>query len=80
MQAIFVIYGSDFNENVQINSLHNVDSYYIACLILKLDPNPYATAGFLVNLTNIFRTTETNSTTTTTTLKSSSSTTSINAG
>ncbi len=49
--------GPSFNENVQIDSLNNVDIYHIACRILELQPNPYATAGSLDNLTRIFRTT-----------------------
>jgi hypothetical protein len=65
MQAIFMARGPSFNENVQIDSLNNVDIYHIACRILELQPNPYATAGSLVNLTRIFRNTETVSTTTT---------------
>ncbi len=50
--------GPSFNNNVTIRSLNNVDIYHIACRILKLQPNPYATAGSLNNLTSIFRTTE----------------------
>ena len=59
--------GPDFNENVQIDSLHNVDIYHIACRILKLDPNPHATVNSLVNHTNLFHTTETNPRTTSST-------------
>lgn len=55
MQAIFMAKGPDFNRNIQIDSLKNVDIYHIACKILNLKPNPYATAGSLDNLTNIFR-------------------------
>ncbi|CAF1489395.1 unnamed protein product [Adineta steineri] len=55
MQAIFMARGPSFNQQVQINSLNNVDIYHIACRILNLTPNPYATAGSLDNLTNIFR-------------------------
>lgn len=58
MQAMFMARGPSFNDNVQIQSLNNVDIYHIACRILKLEPNPYATAGSLDNLTSIFRTTE----------------------
>lgn len=50
--------GPLFNENLTIQSLNNVDIYHIACRILKLQPNPYATAGSLANLTTIFRTNE----------------------
>ncbi|CAF1419421.1 unnamed protein product [Adineta steineri] len=55
MQAIFMARGPSFNQQVQINSLNNVDIYHIACRILNLTPNPYATAGSLDNLTSIFR-------------------------
>jgi len=41
-----------------IDSLNNVDIYHIACRILKLQPNQYATAGSLDNLMNIFRMTD----------------------
>ncbi|CAF1471361.1 unnamed protein product [Adineta steineri] len=51
MQAIFMARGPSFNQQVQINSLNNVDIYHIACRILNLTPNPYATAGSLDNLT-----------------------------
>jgi predicted AlkP superfamily pyrophosphatase or phosphodiesterase len=64
MQAIFMARGPSFNKNIQINSLNNVDIYHIACRILNLTPNPYATAGSLANLTSLFPTIETNSTTT----------------
>jgi len=63
MQAIFMARGPAFNDKVQIHSLNNVDIYHIACRILKLQPNQYATAGSLVNLTSIFRTVENVSTT-----------------
>jgi hypothetical protein len=63
MQAIFMARGPSFNQNVQINSINNVDIYHIACRILNLNPNPNATAGSLVNLTNIFRAVENVSTT-----------------
>jgi hypothetical protein len=56
MQAIFMAYGPDFNQHMEINSLKNVDVYHIACRILDLKPNLYATAGSLKNLTGIFRT------------------------
>ncbi len=56
--------GPAFNENIQIDSLNNVDIYHIACHILKLEPNSYATAGSLSNLTRLFRTFENVSTTT----------------
>ena len=56
MQAIFMARGPSFRGNVQIESLNNVDIYHIACRILELQPNPYATAGSLVNLTSLFRT------------------------
>ncbi|CAF3049475.1 unnamed protein product [Rotaria sp. Silwood2] len=45
MQAIFMARGPSFNKNVSIHSLNNVDIYHIACHILKLNPNPHATAG-----------------------------------
>ncbi|CAF2432949.1 unnamed protein product [Rotaria sp. Silwood2] len=54
MQAIFMAQGPDFNQNKEIHSLKNVDVYHIACKILDLKPNPYATAGSLNNLTDIF--------------------------
>jgi hypothetical protein len=57
MQAIFMARGPDFNHHTEIDSLKNVDVYQIACKILNIKPNPYATAGSLNNLTNIFRTT-----------------------
>jgi len=63
MQAIFMARGPSFNKNVQIQSLNNVDIYHIACRILELEPNPYATAGSLDNLTSLFRTIEIESTT-----------------
>jgi hypothetical protein len=63
MQAIFMARGPAFNDEVQINSINNVDIYHIACRILKLQPNQYATAGSLVNLTSVFRTVENISTT-----------------
>lgn len=47
--------GPDFNQHMEIDSLKNVDVYHIACRILNLKPNPYATAGSLNNLKNIFR-------------------------
>ncbi|CAF4039061.1 unnamed protein product, partial [Rotaria sordida] len=59
MQAIFMARGPSFNKNVSIHSLNNVDIYHIACHILKLNPNPHATAGSIVDLTSIFRTIET---------------------
>ncbi len=55
MQAIFMAKGPDFNQHMEIDSLKNVDVYHIACRILSLNPNPYATAGSLNNLTAIFR-------------------------
>ncbi|CAF0903576.1 unnamed protein product [Rotaria sp. Silwood1] len=55
MQAIFMAQGPDFSQHFEINSLKNVDVYHIACKILDLKPNPYATAGSLNNLTGIFR-------------------------
>jgi len=57
MQAIFMAQGPDFNRNIEIHSLKNVDVYHIACRILNLKPNPFATAGSLHNLTRIFRST-----------------------
>ncbi|CAF1254910.1 unnamed protein product [Rotaria sordida] len=75
MQAIFMARGPSFNKNVQIRSLNNVDIYHIACHILKINPNPHATAGSLVNLTSLFPPKETVSTTTTS--ESSSLTTEI---
>ncbi|CAF2773164.1 unnamed protein product [Rotaria sp. Silwood2] len=58
IQAIFMARGPLFNANIQIDSINNVNIYHIACRILKLDPNPYATAGSLVNLTSLFRSVE----------------------
>jgi hypothetical protein len=55
MQAIFMAKGPDFHQQMEIDSLKNVDVYHIACRILSLKPNPYATAGSLNNLSNIFR-------------------------
>ncbi|CAF0874983.1 unnamed protein product [Rotaria sordida] len=55
MQAIFMAQGPDFNQHIEIHSLKNVDIYHIACKILHLKSNPYATAGSLDNLTDIFR-------------------------
>ncbi|CAF4674343.1 unnamed protein product, partial [Rotaria sp. Silwood2] len=55
MQAIFMAQGPDFSQDLEIYSLKNVDVYHIACKILNLKPNPYATAGSLNNLTGIFR-------------------------
>jgi len=49
--------GPDFDRHIEIHSLKNVDVYHIACRILNLKPNPYATAGSLNNLTSIFRST-----------------------
>ncbi|CAF5117765.1 unnamed protein product, partial [Rotaria magnacalcarata] len=54
MQAIFMAKGPDFNRHIEIDSLKNVDIYHIACKILNLKPNPYAKAGSIDNLTNIF--------------------------
>jgi hypothetical protein len=54
MQAIFMARGPSFGKNVQINSINNVDIYHIACRILNIKPNVYATAGSLVNLTSLF--------------------------
>lgn len=48
--------GPDFNRRMEIDSLKNVDVYHIACKILNLQPNRYATAGSIENLTNIFHT------------------------
>ncbi|CAF3395052.1 unnamed protein product [Rotaria sp. Silwood1] len=76
MQAIFMARGPSFNENVQIDSLNNVDIYHIACHILKLNPNPYATAGSLANLTSLFSLVK-NDTTSSTFVPSSSTTQSI---
>ncbi|CAF4899657.1 unnamed protein product, partial [Rotaria sp. Silwood1] len=73
MQAIFMARGPSFNENVQIDSLNNVDIYHIACHILKLNPNPYATAGSLANLTSLFSLVK-NDTTSSTFVPSSSTT------
>ena len=56
MQAIFIAQGPGFKQNMEINSLKNVDVYHIACKILNLTPNLYATAGSLENLKDIFRT------------------------
>jgi len=47
--------GPDFKQHMEINSLKNVDVYHIACRILNIEPNRYATAGSLNNLTCIFR-------------------------
>lgn len=58
MQAVFMARGPLFNRNMTIDSLNNVDIYHIACRILKLQPNQYATAGSLDNLMNIFRMTD----------------------
>ncbi|CAF1455374.1 unnamed protein product [Adineta ricciae] len=69
MQAIFMARGPSFSKSVQISSLNNVDIYHIVCQILKLNPNPNATAGSLRNLTQIFMPIETS----TSTLSSSSS-------
>ena len=55
MQAIFMARGPFFSEKVQIESLNNVDIYHIACRILDLQANPYATAGSLANLSDLFR-------------------------
>jgi len=55
MQAIFMAHGPDFKSHTEIHSLKNVDVYHIACQILHLKPNPFATAGSLNNLTHIFR-------------------------
>lgn len=55
MQAIFMAMGPDFQQHLTIDSLKNGDIYQIACHILGLTPNPYATAGSLKNLTHIFR-------------------------
>ena len=55
MQAIFIARGPDFNQRIEISSLKNVDVYHIACRILNMKPNPYATAGSIDNLRNIFR-------------------------
>ncbi|CAF0733735.1 unnamed protein product [Adineta ricciae] len=55
MQAIFMAMGPDFQQHLTIDSLKNGDIYQIACHILNLVPNPYATAGSLKNLTHIFR-------------------------
>ena len=55
MQSIFMARGPNFTKNHQINSLKNVDVYHIACRILNITPNSYATAGSLNNLQSIFR-------------------------
>ncbi|CAF2632600.1 unnamed protein product [Rotaria sp. Silwood2] len=72
MQAIFMARGPSFNINVSIRSLHSVDIYHVACHILKLHPNPHATAGSIVHLIDIFRPTE--NATTLSTLTSTSET------
>ncbi|CAF1261505.1 unnamed protein product [Rotaria sp. Silwood1] len=72
MQAIFMARGPSFSINVSIHSLHSVDIYHIACYILKLHPNPHATAGSIVHLIDIFRPNE--NTTTLSTLTSASDT------
>ena len=55
--------GPAFTANHQFPSLNNVDVYHIACRILQLDPNPYATAGSIRNLTGLFRAAENTTTT-----------------
>jgi len=77
MQAIFMARGPSFNKNIKIPSLNNVDIYHIACHILQLDPNPYATAGSLVNLTSLFSPIENSSTTSTPASSSSTTGTSV---
>jgi hypothetical protein len=59
MQAIFIARGPAFARNVQIDSLKNVDIYHIACHILQLQPNTHANAGSIVNLSDLFRSSET---------------------
>jgi hypothetical protein len=54
MQAMFMARGPDFKRHVKIHSLKNVDVYHIACKILNIEPNPYAKAGSLHNLADIF--------------------------
>ncbi|CAM4899115.1 unnamed protein product [Rotaria socialis] len=65
MQAIFMARGPLFSKSIQIDSLNNVDIYHIACHILKINPNPYANAGSLANLTSLFARIENTSTQTT---------------
>lgn len=64
MQAIFMARGPYFNEKVQIETLNNVDVYHVACRILDLQPNPYAQAGSLANLSDLFRKSDQSSTST----------------
>ncbi|UJR36372.1 hypothetical protein I4U23_029096 [Adineta vaga] len=78
MQSIFMARGPSFNKNVQIHSLNNVDIYHIACHILKLSPNPYATAGSLLNLTHIFMPIESSTSTTTRTTVPTTTPTTVN--
>jgi tRNA(Phe) wybutosine-synthesizing methylase Tyw3 len=54
MQAIFMAIGPDFNQQIEIDSLKNVDVYHIVCKILNITANPFATAGSLDNLARIF--------------------------
>ena len=67
MQAVFMARGPAFTPNYQFHSLNNVDVYHIACRILQLNPNPYATAGSIKNLTSLFRAAESTSTSNTNT-------------
>ena len=55
MQAIFMARGPDFQKNMEIHSLKNVDVYHIVCRLLDLKPNPYAKAGSVDNLLDIFQ-------------------------
>ncbi|UJR26834.1 hypothetical protein I4U23_008147 [Adineta vaga] len=54
MQAIFMAIGPDFQQHITIRSLKNGDIYQIACHILNLTPNPYATAGSLGQFNSYF--------------------------
>ncbi|CAF1267981.1 unnamed protein product [Didymodactylos carnosus] len=54
MKAIFMAKGPYFKRGFELDTLNNVDIYRMACKILNLEPNIYATDGSLHNVTKMF--------------------------
>ncbi|CAF0999791.1 unnamed protein product, partial [Didymodactylos carnosus] len=54
MKAIFMSKGPYFKRGFELDTLNNVDIYRMACKILNLEPNIYATDGSLNNVTKMF--------------------------
>ncbi|CAF1123267.1 unnamed protein product [Didymodactylos carnosus] len=80
MKAIFMAKGPYFKKGFTLETLNNVDIYQMACEILNLIPNKYATDGSLDNITNIFNVSGITTTTPTTTPTTTTITTITNNG